>query len=37
MRKWLALVAVCRGTFMLLADVTTVNVALPDMANDLHT
>jgi EmrB/QacA subfamily drug resistance transporter len=37
MRKWLPLVAVCLGTFMLLVDVTIVNVALPDMAKDLNT
>jgi len=37
MRKWLPLVTVCLGTFMLLIDVTIVNVALPDMAQDLHT
>jgi EmrB/QacA subfamily drug resistance transporter len=37
MRKWLPLVAVCLGTFMLLVDVTIVNVALPDMASDLQT
>ena len=37
MRKWLPLVAVCLGTFMLLIDVTIVNVALPDMAVDLKT
>jgi EmrB/QacA subfamily drug resistance transporter len=37
MRKWLPLVAVCLGTFMLLIDVTIVNVALPDMARGLHT
>lgn len=36
MRKWLPLVAVCAGTFMLLVDVTIVTVALPDMAGDLH-
>jgi EmrB/QacA subfamily drug resistance transporter len=36
-RKWLPLVAVCLGTFMLLVDVTIVNVALPDMARGLHT
>ena len=37
MRKWAPLAAVCLGTFMLLVDVTIVNVALPDMAVDLHT
>jgi EmrB/QacA subfamily drug resistance transporter len=37
MRKWLPLIAVCLGTFMLLIDVTIVNVALPAMANDLKT
>ncbi|WP_249522384.1 MFS transporter [Modestobacter marinus] len=37
MRKWLPLVAICTGTFMLLIDVTIVNVALPDMATDLDT
>jgi EmrB/QacA subfamily drug resistance transporter len=37
MRKWWPLVAVCAGTFMLLLDITIVNVALPDMARDLHT
>jgi EmrB/QacA subfamily drug resistance transporter len=37
MRKWLPLVAICTGTFMLLVDVTIVNVALPDMATDLGT
>jgi EmrB/QacA subfamily drug resistance transporter len=37
MRKWLPLVTVCLGTFMLLVDVTIVNVALPDMAKDLKT
>ena len=37
MRKWLPLITVCLGTFMLLIDVTIVNVALPDMAADLKT
>jgi EmrB/QacA subfamily drug resistance transporter len=37
MRKWWPLVAVCAGAFMLLIDVTIVNVALPDMARQLHT
>jgi EmrB/QacA subfamily drug resistance transporter len=36
MRKWLPLVTVCLGTFMLLVDVTIVNVALPNMVSDLH-
>jgi len=36
MRKWLPLVAICCGTFMLLIDVTVVNVALPQMAGSLH-
>ena len=30
-RKWWTLVAVAGGTFMLLLDVTIVNVALPDI------
>ena len=37
MRKWLPLVAICAGTFMLLVDVTIVTVALPSMARELHT
>jgi EmrB/QacA subfamily drug resistance transporter len=37
MRKWMPLLAVCLGTFMLLVDVTIVTVALPDMAVDLRT
>jgi EmrB/QacA subfamily drug resistance transporter len=34
--KWLTLVAVCLGTFMLLVDITIVNVALPDIQTSLH-
>src|SRR2546423_3688139 len=30
-RKWWTLVAVCVATFMLLLDITIVNVALPDI------
>ena len=37
MRKWLPLITVSLGTFMLLVDVTIVNVALPAMAVDLKT
>ena len=37
MRKWWPLVTVSLGTFMLLIDVTIVNVALPPMAADLRT
>ncbi|HEY3866829.1 MAG TPA: MFS transporter [Actinocrinis sp.] len=37
MRKWWPLVAVSLGTFMLLVDVTIVNVALPQMAVGLDT
>ncbi|MFE9576137.1 MFS transporter [Nocardia sp. NPDC006044] len=36
MKKWLPLFAACLGTLMLLIDVTIVNVALPDIAVDLH-
>jgi MFS family permease len=36
-RKWLPLVAICTGTFILLIDVTIVNVALPELARDLST
>jgi EmrB/QacA subfamily drug resistance transporter len=35
-RKWWTLVVVCVATFMLLLDITIVNVALPKIALDLH-
>ncbi len=35
-RKWWTLVAVCTATFMLLLDITVVNVALPDIQRSLH-
>ena len=34
-RKWWTLIAVCTAIFMLLLDITVVNVALPDMQRDL--
>jgi EmrB/QacA subfamily drug resistance transporter len=34
-RKWWTLIVVCVGTFMLLLDITIVNVALPQIAHDL--
>ncbi|WP_329565725.1 MFS transporter [Kitasatospora sp. NBC_01266] len=36
MRKWIPLAAICLGAFMLLVDVSIVNVALPKMSADLH-
>jgi EmrB/QacA subfamily drug resistance transporter len=35
-RKWWTLIAVCVATFMLLLDVTIVNVALPSIQADLN-
>ena len=35
-RKWWTLVVVCLGIFMLLLDITIVNVALPDIAGSFH-
>jgi MFS family permease len=35
-KKWWTLIAVCTGTFMLLLDITVVNVALPDIQRSLH-
>ena len=34
-RKWCTLLAACTATFMLLLDITIVNVALPDIQKDL--
>ena len=36
-RKWWSLLAVCLATFMLLLDITVVNVALPDIQKDFDT
>ncbi len=35
-RKWWTLIAVCTATFMLLLDITVVNVALPDIQRSLQ-
>src|SRR6266487_2002980 len=35
-RKWWTLIAVCVATFMLLLDITIVNVALPSIQRDLN-
>jgi EmrB/QacA subfamily drug resistance transporter len=35
-RRWWTLAAVCAGVFMLLLDITIVNVALPDIARGFH-
>jgi EmrB/QacA subfamily drug resistance transporter len=36
-RKWRVLIVVCVAVFMLLLDITVVNVALPDIQKELHT
>jgi MFS family permease len=36
-RKWRILVVVCVAVFMLLLDITVVNVALPNIEKELHT
>jgi EmrB/QacA subfamily drug resistance transporter len=35
-RRWWTLAAVCAGVFMLLLDITIVNVALPEIARGFH-
>jgi EmrB/QacA subfamily drug resistance transporter len=36
-RKWRVLIVVCIAVFMLLLDITVVNVALPNIERELHT
>src|SRR5438045_9490541 len=36
-RKWRVLIVVCVAVFMLLLDITVVNVALPNIADELNT
>lgn len=36
-RRWWALIAICGATFMLLVDLTIVQVALPKIQRELHT
>ena len=36
-RKWRVLTVVCIAVFMLLLDITVVNVALPNIQTELHT
>jgi EmrB/QacA subfamily drug resistance transporter len=36
-RKWRVLIVVCVAVFMLLLDITVVNVALPQIEKELHT
>ena len=36
-RKWRVLIVVCVAVFMLLLDITVVNVALPNIEKELHT
>jgi EmrB/QacA subfamily drug resistance transporter len=36
-RKWRVLIVVCVAVFMLLLDITVVNVALPEIDKELHT